>query len=375
MHLETVRPEETGVRSSRLTKAADYARMIGDRLGATGGAALVVRHDKIVGEWYWGNRGPGREDEPWDADTMVNLQSVTKGLTAVALALLIEDGTLWLDEPAYVHVPELNEEDKSKITIRHLATHSSGFPAGYSDWYASWRDRQPDEHPYDPYVRRALAHRLAFEPGTSQLYSDLAVCILGEVIYRACGQRVPNLLRGRVFEPLGLRRIGWEFDDGLVQDIAYCVKDGWQHQRVDTKEARQDGTVWGGLVSNARDLAAVGLLLLHEGELDGVRVLAPLTVRMMTSDQMPPPARGHYPHIGLFWWPKGEPPNNPELGHIIPDGTYYHAGAGHSVIVVMPALDIVAVMLRNRLGSPAGFLNPRDYAPFMDLVAASVEEL
>jgi len=65
----------------------------------------------------------------------------------------------------------------------------------------------------DPYVRGALAHRLAFELCTSQLYSDPAVCILGEVIYRACGQRVPDLLRERVFDPLGLRRIGWDFDD------------------------------------------------------------------------------------------------------------------------------------------------------------------
>jgi len=127
MHLAAAKPEEVGMSSARLAQASEYARMIGDSLSATGGAALVVRHNRIVGEWYWGNRGPGREDEPWDADTMVNLQSVTKGLTAIALALLIENGTLWLDEPAYVHVPEMKERDKSKITIRHLATHKQRF--------------------------------------------------------------------------------------------------------------------------------------------------------------------------------------------------------------------------------------------------------
>jgi CubicO group peptidase (beta-lactamase class C family) len=305
---------------------------------------------------------------------MVNLQSVTKGLMAIALALLIEDGMLWLDEPAHVAIPELNWRNKSSITIRHLATHTSGFPAGHPDWYASWKDRQPDEHAYNPYVRHALMHRLAFDPGSSQLYSDLGACVLGEIIYRASGQRVPDLLCERVFQPLRLQRIGWDFGDDLAQDCAHCVTEGWTHQRVDTREARQDGSVWGGLISNARDLAAIGLLLLREGELDGVRVLAPLTVRMMTSCQMPLPARGRFPHIGLFWWPKGKPPNHPELGHIVPDGTYYHAGAGHSAIIVMPALDMVAVVLRNRLGSPPGFINARDYAPFMDIVAASVEE-
>jgi CubicO group peptidase (beta-lactamase class C family) len=115
-------------------------------------------------------------------------------------------------------------------------------------------------------------------------------------------------------------------------------------------------------------------MLLHEGELDGVRIIAPLAVRMMTTCQMPLPARPLYPHRGLFWWIKVAP-DSPELGHIVPYGTYCHGGAGHSVLVVMPELDIVAVMLRHRLGNPPGFLYDRDYPVFMDLVAAAVDEL
>jgi CubicO group peptidase (beta-lactamase class C family) len=380
MELHTVRPEAAGMSSEQLAKARQHAQQVGDQLGAPGGAVLVVRHDQIVGEWYWGTRGAG-DDRPFNLETMIPLCSVTKGLTATALSLLIQDGTLWLDEPAYLHIPELNlaggefkEGSKAQITVRHLATHSSGMPAGDPDFYGAWRDRQADEHPYEAYVRHALMRDLAYAPGTSHIYSDPAVCLLGEVIYRASGQRVPDLMRERVFQPLGLERIGWDFDDELAEDIGLLVQNGWNRSRTGTKEARQDGSLWGGLISNARDLATFGLVLLHEGDLDGVRVLAPLTVRMMTSCQMPLPARPRYPHRGLFWWIKAAP-DSPELGHIVRSGTYCHGGAAHSVLVVMPALDIVAVKLCNRVGSPPGFIYARDYPVFMDLVAASVDEL
>jgi len=381
MKFASVLPEDVGMSSTRLLKARDHAQRVGDELGGTGGAVLMVRHDKIVGEWYWGTRGP-HNAHPFDADTLVPLYSVTKGFTAIALSLLIEDGTLWLDEPAYRHVPELLGDDPAtasaqtlaQITVRHLATHSSGFPAGDLDFYGCWRDRRPDESLPETYFRHAIARvtrGVVFEPGASHIYSDPAVTVLGEIIFRASGQRVPDLLQERVFQPLGLHCIGWDFPEELVRDIADIVNVDWMNHIPDARQARQVGSVAGGLISNARDLAVCGAMLLHEGELDGVRVVAPLTVRMMTTCQFPLPGRPNYPHRGLFWWIKAAP-DTPELGTIVPNGTYCHGGAGHSVLVIMPALDLVAVMLRNRAGDPPGFLYNRDYPMFMDLVAASV---
>lgn len=373
MDIPSTTPEKVGLSSSRLMKARDYAQRVGDSLGSPGGAALVIRHGAIAGEWYWGQRGHG-DDRPFDANTMVSLASVTKGLTATVLALLIQDGLLWLDEPAHLHIPELNQGEKASITVRHLATHSSGFPAGDAFFYGAWTARREGEHPFETFVRNALSRPLAYSPGTSHIYSDPAVCLLGEIIYRVSGKRVPDLIRERVFEPLGLRRIGWDFDDERKDDIAPRIDVDGTRARVTTAEGRRDGSVWGGLLSCARDLATFGLCLLREGELGGQRVIAPLAVRMMTSCQMPMPARLQHPHRGLLWWIKTTP-ETPELGHIVPVGTYCHGGAAHSVLVVMPALDIVAVMLRNRGGNPPGFIYNRDYPVFMDLVAAAVETI
>jgi CubicO group peptidase (beta-lactamase class C family) len=377
VNLKSIQPEAAGMSSARLLKAKEYARRVSDELGGSGGAVLVIRHDAIVGEWYWGRRSTAPDAAPFDAQTLTPLASVTKGVLATALALLIQDGVVWLDEPAYRYVPELKTGDLEKITLRHLATHSSGFPPGDPDFYACWQDTLPGEHPSFTYFRHALlrvSRGPVFEPGTSHIYSDPAVAVLGEILYRACGKRVPELIGERIFAPLGLERIGWDFPEELVGDIAEVVNQGWNGGNPDAREARKVGSVAGGLISNARDLATFGLLLLHEGELDGVRLLAPLTVRMMTTCQYPLPARASYPHRGLFWWIKAAP-DTPEMGHLVPYGTYGHGGAGHSVLLVMPALDIVAVMIRNRYGEPEGFIYNRDYPVFMDCVAAAVDEV
>lgn len=372
--LPRTEPESMGLSPVKLRRAADYARTIGEELGSTGGAVVVARHGAMVGEWYWGRRAVDPDAAGFDAETMVPLLSVTKGLTATVVALLIEDGQLWLDEPAHLHLPELAEGEKAKITVRHLATHSSGFPAGAPTFFGAWRTRRDDEPPAAPYAREAAKLQLLFEPGTDEAYSNPGTALLGEIVYRVSGKTVPELVRERILEPLRLRRLDWDFDDELARDIALCVEDGWELTRTGTKEARIDGSVWAGAIGNARDLTAFGVMLAQEGELDGIRVMAPLTVRMMTTCQSPWPARARHTHRGLLWWIKVGP-DSPELGHIVPRGTYCHGGAAHSVLVVMPDLDIVAVMLRNRLGDPPGFIYERDYPVFMDLVAASVEVL
>jgi CubicO group peptidase (beta-lactamase class C family) len=377
MEFIAISPEDAGMSSTRLLKAREYAQRVSDQLGGSGGSVLVMRHNKIVGEWYWGRHSHSPDAPPYDLNTMTPLMSITKGLTATALALLIQDGILWLDEKVSEYIPEFKESELAKVTIRHLATHSSGLPGGDIDFYSCWRDQRPGESLPETYFRHAMGRvvrGVVFEPGTWHVYSDIAVTILGELIQIASGERVPDMIRRRVFEPLKLQRIGWDFEDELAQDIANIINDDWMGGRHGTKEARKSGSVAGGLISNARDLAAFGCLLLNEGQLDKVRVLAPLTVRMMTTCQYPLPGRANYPHRGLLWWIKAAP-DSPEMGHIVPFGTYCHGGAAHSVLVVMPALDIVAVMIRNRVGDPPGFVYNRDYPIFMDLVAAAVDRL
>jgi CubicO group peptidase (beta-lactamase class C family) len=383
VELKTARPEEAGMNSTRLTKAREHAQKGAEQLGCSGGAALVIRHDRVVGEWYWGKRGSAPDSKPFDAETLVPLASVTKGITGTALAMMIQDGTLWLDDPASLYMPELvsdrmwDAKSNARITVRHLATHSSGLPHGDEGFYNAYEGCPPDKHPYECMVEAVLsrlAFGLVFEPGTSHVYSDPAVCLLGEILHRASGQRVSHYVQERIFKPLGLKRIGWDFDDKLAEDISSSVAPSWRRVPPNAKEGRRVGSPWGGLIGCAHDLATFGLMLLHEGELGGVRIMSPLAVRMMSSCQFPLPARPQFPHRALLWWIKAAP-DSPELGHIVPYGTYCHGGATHCVLVIMPDLDIVAVMLRNRWGNSPGFIYDRDYPMYMDTVAAAVDEV
>ncbi|MFL7894005.1 MAG: serine hydrolase, partial [Anaerolineales bacterium] len=86
MEFITTSPEDAGMSSLRLQKAQEYAQRVGDQLEGSGGAVLVMRYNKIVGEWYWGKRSHAPDAPAYDVDTMTPLMSITKGLTATALA-------------------------------------------------------------------------------------------------------------------------------------------------------------------------------------------------------------------------------------------------------------------------------------------------
>ena len=175
MEFVTASPEDVGMSSSRLLNAREYAQRVSDQLEGSGGSVLVMRHAKIVGEWYWGRRSPAPDAPPFDLNTMTPLMSITKGLTATALALLIQDGTLWLDEKVSEYIPEFKEGELAKVTVRHLATHSSGLAGGDTDFYGCWRDQQPGESLPETYFRHAMmrvGRGLVFPPGTNHIYSD-----------------------------------------------------------------------------------------------------------------------------------------------------------------------------------------------------------
>lgn len=71
MDFERVQPEGVGMSASRLVRAKEYAQQVGEQLlESSGGAVLVLRHNKVAGEWYWGKRGPSPEDLPYDENTL-----------------------------------------------------------------------------------------------------------------------------------------------------------------------------------------------------------------------------------------------------------------------------------------------------------------
>ena len=151
----------------------------------------------------------GAETAP-DADTVFRIASMTKSFTAATVLLLRDEGRLQLDDPAALHVPELQGQrppvaDAPSITIRRLLSMSAGFPGD-----DPWGDRQQDLD------RDAFSELLeggqsfAFMPGTAFEYSNLGYAILGRIITNVTGQEYRDVVRSRVLEPLGMTSTGYE---------------------------------------------------------------------------------------------------------------------------------------------------------------------
>lgn len=135
--------------------------------------------------------------------TFFDLASLTKPLaTTLALMLLVQEGRIGLDQPIVEMLPDLETEDKRKITIRHLLCHTSGMP-DWRPWFFPLQRR--------PYAeRKELLHRLltaeplCSESGSKTIYSDLGFMLLEWIIEEVSGDRLDRFVQQAVYKPLGI---------------------------------------------------------------------------------------------------------------------------------------------------------------------------
>lgn len=163
------------------------------------GAALCVQVNGETVVDLWGGTSDKDGTEAWHSDTLVNLFSCTKTLTAVAALQLAAEGKLALDAPVAQYWPEFAVNGKASITVRQLLCHRAGLPA--------LRELLPAEALYDwPVMTAALAaERPWFEPGTAHGYAAITYgWLLGEVIRRVDGRSPGRAIVDRVVAPLGL---------------------------------------------------------------------------------------------------------------------------------------------------------------------------
>ncbi|MDQ1014895.1 serine hydrolase domain-containing protein [Streptomyces afghaniensis] len=254
----------------------------------------------------------GRPVEP---DTLWRVYSMTKPVTAVAALLLVEEGRLSLDDPVADHLPAFanprvyvegsgadvrTRPATGPILVRHLMTHTSGLTFGFYH-----------THPVDALYREAglessvrpgadLAETievyaslpLQFEPGTQWNYS-VASNVLGRIIEVVSGQPLDVFCAGRVFRPLGMTDAGFHVTDEQAPRLSemYGEKEGGGIERIAGLPLRGGRPRFlsgsGGMVASAHDYHRFMEMLRRRGELDGVRLLAPRTVDLMTRNHLP----------------------------------------------------------------------------------------
>ncbi len=225
---------------------------------------------------------------PMQLDTVFDLASVTKTVTAGTVAtMLLEEGRLGLDQPAAEVVPELASAEQRRITIRQLLTHTSGLPCVASPGVAAMTAGGD--------TRRVLFETLfslplRFAPGEGIEYTCLNYLVLTLVIERLTGESLDRLCRRRIFGPLGMTSTSFNPPLTLAGRAAATSHCRWRDRmlvgEVQDSHALAMGGVSGnaGLFSTTADLTRFCQMIAGRGALGGVRLLAPQSVELMTTN-------------------------------------------------------------------------------------------
>ncbi len=225
----------------------------------------------------FGSRAIEPKREGMTEDTIFDAASLTKVVaTTPAIMLLIERGQMELDALVSLYWPEFAANGKAAITIRHLLTHTSGLRPGLGG-KGEGREAALEE---------VCAEKPTATAGAQFRYSDINFITLGALVQMVTKRPLENFCATEIFERLGMRDTMYQPPAALNERIAPTMR-GTDRGTVHDPTARRMGGVAGhaGLFTTAADLARYARMYLREGELDGVRVFQPATVRLMTSVQ------------------------------------------------------------------------------------------
>jgi len=301
-------PEDHGFSAEGLAAIGPAMQEFIDAGRTAGVMTMVARHGAVV---HWEATGWRVLDEqPLERDDVFRIYSMTKPVTSVAVMMLVEEGTVQLDQPLSDHIPAFadvqvyNEGDlrppSRPITIRDLLRHTSGLTYGVfgnspvDQMYRRMGNALGRETGRDleETVDMFAALPLIDDPGARWNYS-VSTDVLGRVVEVASGMSLADFFRTRIFEPLGMDDTAFHVESRNLDRFAavYARSDDglvMEDSPVDGPFTREPS--WfsggGGLTSTAMDYLRFTQMLLNEGELDGERLLRPETVRDMRTNHL-----------------------------------------------------------------------------------------
>ena len=326
--------------------------------------------------------------DPARTDTIFQIASMTKPITAIAVLMLEDEGRLSSDDPVEKHLPEFKGQllVKSRsdletllvkpprpITLRDLATHTAGQPGapppGLSDLYAK-RHRTLAEA-----VMAYSQMPLQFEPGTKWAYSNAGIDTLGRVVEAVSGASFESFLETRLFGPLGMKDTFFYPTDATLPRLAKLYKKAGQGLApaanfLGTPVGGKFPLPAGGLFSTAPDLSRLCRMMLAKGAWEGKRILSEAAVEKMTRVHTGDLKCGFTEEIGMgLGWQVVRRPSGPTAA--LSAGSYGHGGAFGTQYWIDPVKGVYFILLVQREGfgnGDASELRRR----FQELAAAAV---
>ena len=393
--LPPIAPSDVGLSEERLGRLEEVVQSYVDDDAIAGAVTLIARKggQAHVRAYGMADRDSGTPMRP---EAIFRIASMTKPVTSVAVMLLYEEGRFKLNDPVGQYLPALTSLDvltpsddgdgayrrvpaRQPVTIRHLLTHTSGI--GYrflGEFGPSSEQRVLSELYRDAGVADGLAEHdgtieglvtalgqspLLHEPGAAFTYGQSSD-VLGRLVEVLSGTTFDKFLRTRLLEPLGMNDTYFYIPDAKADRLASLytpnaargldeVEGTVEGQHLiysatySTGEHRNYFAGGAGLSSTVHDYARFLQMLLNGGELDGVRILSPITVDLMTTDHIGDIPTGSVVQpgsggFGLGFAIRGKPGADGELGSA---GAYYWNGFFNTTFWVDPQEELLGILM------------------------------
>jgi CubicO group peptidase (beta-lactamase class C family) len=309
LDLTVVKPETVGFSSERLERLHALIQGEIDEKHLAGAVTILARHGRVVEYRTYGQKDIA-SGAAMIRDTIFRDYSMTKPVTGVAMMILYEQGKWLPADPISKYIPEFAhlkvqkgvDADGKPIlvdpehapTMRELMTHTAGFSYGNGKTPADamYHDlKVMQSKNLQEMIDKLAQIPLLYQPGQGWLYSS-SMDIQGYIVEKLSGKALPEFMREHIYEALGMRDAGFYVPAEKRQRFATLYNVNPQGELVagepgDYATEPTMASGGGGMVSTAEDYFRFASMLANGGELDGKRVLAPSTVKLMTSEHMP----------------------------------------------------------------------------------------
>ena len=345
--------------------------------------------DRAIGHG-WGNGpddGPAAEKIPVSTSTPFCAYSAAKAITTTVVHMLVERGEFSLDDRVCDHLPSYTSHGKDRTTIRHVMTHSAGVPFATGP--------RPDLRRMDDsdYAREMLGQlKPIYRPGLVHIYHGLTWGpLMREIVSAATGRNIREILATEILEPLGFRWTNYgvaEADVPLVAPShvtgkplpapiakAFKIAIGGTPQRIipfsNTPAFLTSVIPSSSTVSTAFELSRFAEILVRGGELDGVRVLGPQTLRTATTE-----ARRLRPDLAMglmpLRWGTGYMLGSKRFGPFGRDApqAFGHTGLTDIAVWADPARALAAGVISS--GKPSRHPEANRYTALLDTITAEI---
>ena len=308
------KPEEAGYSPERLEVMHQWLESKIDEGLHAGAVSLIVKDGKIIDWQTYGYRDLENKDAV-KKDDIFRIFSMSKVMTSVAALTLFEQGKFQLTDPVSKYIPEIAkmrvyvsgggdalvlEDQKTAMTIKQLFTHTTGIPYDFSvegplfEIYKNYEEFR--EETGEGFIRELVKKPLVHQPGARPTYG-MSTDVLGRLVEVISGQTLGAYMKEHLLGPLGLEDTFFEVpEDKKNRLVALYTYEEGKLRKMDTEKDSVipvDGSRLvgiesggGGLYSTAKDYAIFAQMLLNGGEYDGVRILSPKTVELMTSNHL-----------------------------------------------------------------------------------------